>query len=463
MIRATSSLLVVALAVPAAALAQDVPPPVEQPPVGDQPPPADQPPAVPPIVEQPPPVADEPPPEPEPVEIAPFTTNIYGYIDTQFHELAFAGGFADNSIAQREVREENDIYAVNLNVMFQGHLFQRYHWFLNFGATNAADIAEGDSSIGIRNAWVEVPLWRDRLILRAGKTYRRFGLYNEILDAAPTFPGVEAPEFLVRGQLLLTRTTNIMLHGVWLNGENRLMYTLHTGSDERADTQVPIGGDLRYAIGDSWLIGSSGYWTGGAARPTRTVGAGQPEGGVINWMTTDEYVVFGGYLQLRRNALLVQVEYWRAMHDAKRNPFAVEPLGDLELNERQCERFFNGVADPMPSDVNIDAEYEVQTAWARFAYDLAVGAMGTFTPYLHIEWYSHPEAIEGAALGGNEAGLSDDGQFFRSALGFAYRPVPQVALKTEINPHFQIVDDAWTVIAPFQISFSYYWKLEVAE
>jgi hypothetical protein len=62
-------------------------------------------------------------------------------------------------------------------------------------------------------------------------------------------------------------------------------------------------------------------------------------------------------------------------------------------------------------------------------------------------------------LGGNEAGLADDGVFYRTVGGMVYRPVPQIALKAEMNPHLQKVDGDWTIVAPFQASLSYYWKL----
>jgi hypothetical protein len=430
-----------------------------------------------------PPPPDAPPSEPEPkqppatVPTAPateeddgedwndeptFQTNAYGFIDAQFLELAFSAGLAgQEALIEREVREEKERYTLNLNLMLQGLIGQRFHWFLNFGGIDADDVDKDDLPLAIRNAWVEYPLYRDYLVLRLGKTYRRFGLYNEILDAAPTFPGVEAPEFLVEGQQLLTRTTNVMLHGTWVRGDDRLQYTLHTGNDEIATTEVPIGGDVRYALGDMLLFGSSFYWSGGAARPTRNVGNGPPLGGVINWMADDKFYVVGGYAQLTRNNLLVQVEYWRAHHDAERNPAAMLLVGAgaERLSPRLRQRFFNGVDDPMLTDVNINTAYEVQTAWSRIAYELDLGGAGAITPYVHLDWYSHPEAVDGSALGGNEAGLSDDGVLYKTVVGGVYRAIPQLAVKAELNPHIVLIDGSRGVFSPFQISISYYWRL----
>lgn len=396
--------------------------------------------------------ADEPPA---------FSTDVYGYIDAQFSELLFTGGLPAEEQAhiEQEKREEKPRFGLNLNLMLQGTIVQRYHWFLNLGSQRASDPGDPDVPIGVRNAWVEAPIYRELLQLRVGKTYRRFGLYNEILDAAPTFPGVEQPEFLVAGQFLLTRTTNVMLHGSWLRGEDRLVYTLHTGQDEATGSRLPVGGDARYGLGDLLLFGSSFYWSNRSA-PTRAVGEGQPLGGVINWMDHDEFVVVGGYAQLTRGPLLVQVEYWRGDHDAERDPTETLILSDrAELNDRQRERLFGGERNPTVDDVNIAAEYAVQTAWSRIAYEIDLGSPGAITPYVHFEWYSHPEGIEGKELGGNEAGLADDGVFYRTVGGMVYRPVPQIALKAEVNPHLQKVDADWTIVAPFQASLSYYWKL----
>jgi hypothetical protein len=425
-------------------------------------------PATPPAVE-PEPTADEVPAEEKiPIEelvdledVPAYSASIYGFIDTQYRDLAFSAGLPAEEEARlpAELREEKDTFNINLNVMFQGNVFEKYHWFLNLGALGAGDPADGDVAIGIRNAWVELPLYRERLLLRAGKTYRRFGLYNEILDAAPTFPGVEQPEFLVEGQLMLTRTTNVMLHGSWLLGDDRLVYTFHTGMDERRGGQVPLGGDLRYYLGDLLLVGASGYWSGGDAKPTRLVGEGRPEGGVPNWMVTDEFYVYGGYAQLTRGPLLFQVEYFRAHHDGQRNPNEVLKFAAAaELNERQRQRFVNGVMMPTAADVNVDAQYAVQTLWSRVAYEIELESWGTVTPYLHLDWYRNPESFEGVALGGNEAGLSDDGQFYRTGIGFVYRPVPTVALKLELNPHIQTVQDEVGVFSKFQASISYQWN-----
>jgi hypothetical protein len=88
-----------------------------------------------------------------------------------------------------------------------------------------------------------------------------------------------------------------------------------------------------------------------------------------------------------------------------------------------------------------------------------MGRWGAVTPYVHFEYFEHPEAIANEGLGGNEAGLSDDGRFERAAAGFVYRPIPAVALKAEYNPHFQKQDGDTTVFSELRTSLSYFWEL----
>lgn len=392
-----------------------------------------------------------------------FRTHLYGYLDTQWRRLIDATGFPPpmKKGIENEFRESKGGIWLNANVMLQGSIDNRFRYFINLAAYRAGVISQPDEALAVRNAWIEVPLYRDYLNLRVGKTYRRFGLYNEILDAAPTFSGIEAPVYLVGGQVLLTRTTNVMLHGSWFHGDSRISYALMTGTDERKGDDVPIGADLRYQLADTLLVGSSFYWTGGPAKPTRTVGQGVPLGGVHDWMTSEDYKVYGGFGQLNLGGFEFQAEYWRAPHNGVRNPAEVLQLASSgALTPRQRQRFVNGKSNPTAADVNIDTSYVVQTFWAEATYTFPVGR-GTLTPYVHFAWYSDPETVRGEPNGGNEAGPSDEGQFFRAVFGAVYRPISSVALKVELNPHFFTVMGKSAMLLPFQISLSYFWKLDI--
>jgi hypothetical protein len=79
----------------------------------------------------------------------------------------------------------------------------------------------------------------------------------------------------------------------------------------------------------------------GKAVPTVEMGEGSPLGGVLPWMEYDEYYVYGGYMQVKGDAYLLQGEYWRSPHSGRRDPDKVLQLFDpaLGLNAAQRERF----------------------------------------------------------------------------------------------------------------------------
>jgi hypothetical protein len=190
-------------------------------------------------------------------------------------------------------------------------------------------------------------------------------------------------------------------------------------------------------------------------------GPGPGLGGVMNWMERDEYFLFGLYAQLQLEGLIVQLEYWRSPHQATRDRARVIVLSDtVAVNPRQAQRFWNGVGFPAESDVNTEAEYTVQTFWARVGYEISLGDAGYLTPYAHVDYYENPESIADETRGGNEAGLSDDGWFLRLAAGFVYRPIQPVAFKAEYNPHIQIIDAATDFGSEVRFSLSYFWELE---
>lgn len=285
---------------------------------------------------------------------------IYGFIDAYFEKVAETPTSIDGN--GDTVYEENpyEFDVPNLHLMVQGVIGGKYRYFLNLAAPGSGGIGS-DEGLGVRNAWVEAPIAGNALQIRWGKTYRRFGLYNEILDAVPTFIGIEPPELFDKDHLIVTRTTNLMIHGNVPLGGNTLQYALMTANDERADGAFPVGGDLRFKVGGNLQIGSSVYSSGGKASPTRGVGDGSPRGGVINWMAEDEYLVFGGYAEYKTDGLILQLAYWQANHDGKRDPAAVMQLLGAGLNSRQLERFGLSDANPTEADVITDASYEIRT------------------------------------------------------------------------------------------------------
>ncbi|MET0343758.1 MAG: hypothetical protein ABW252_22280 [Polyangiales bacterium] len=387
-----------------------------------------------------------------------FRAKLYGFIDAYWEKTGQTPESVDEDGDTVYEKNPHAFDVLNLHVMVQGSLYEKYRFFVNMAAPGSGSTLS-DSPIELRNAWVEAPLIGRYLSVRAGKTYRRFGLYNEILDAVPTFIGIEPPEIFDGDHLMLTRTTNLMLHGSCDAGSGVLNYSVTTGNDERKSRAVPIGGDVNVELPFGLKVGSSFYWSGGAASPSKEVGAGSPSGGVVNWMDRDEFWVLGAYAQIRRKGLILQAEYWRGHHDARRSPDALgQVLAADSLSRQQRARFaVNG--DPALG-LRERVEYDIDTFYFRGGYEIALGQLAAITPYVQFDYYSNPETVKDEDLGGdNEAGATDDGKFEKYTAGIVFRPVPQVALKVDSSVHRYDFNDESVFYAEGRASFSYLWEL----
>jgi hypothetical protein len=393
-----------------------------------------------------------------------FTARLYGYIDSHYEKSAPTPVEVDaqNQTVMGDNPAEFDV--VNFNLMLQGKVYGRYRYFINFASPGSGS-PTGDEGINIRNAWVEFPVYRDFFDFRIGKTYRRFGLYNEILDAIPTFIGIEPPEMFDKDHLMLTRTTNAMLHGTIDSGEAAFSYALSTGNDERSSSQVPFGVDLRFDLASTLKVGGSYYSSNGSAVPTTEVGDGAPVGGVASWMAEDRFQVYAVFAQLTRSGLTLQAEYTGASHDAERDPARVMALLDADppLRDPQRQRFGLDGMVPGEGDVNIQADYQVRAAYGRAGYEFEAGGW-SFIPYGQFDYYSNPESIASKDFGGdNEAGLADDGIFYKSTLGLVARPTRFVAVKIDGSTHTQKFNGETITYPEIRTSFSLYWELGNAE
>lgn len=71
--------------------------------------------------------------------------------------------------------------------------------------------------------WLEAARLGDALNVRVGKASRRFGMQNELLNAAPTVIGIgigiEPPKLFDNDRLLGTRTTDFIVHGQVAGGD----------------------------------------------------------------------------------------------------------------------------------------------------------------------------------------------------------------------------------------------------
>jgi hypothetical protein len=387
-----------------------------------------------------------------------FTARLYGFIDAHFEQVARTPVAVDEDGETVMASNPSEIDVTNFNVMLQGTVYSRYRYFVNLASPGAGSPAE-DAVLAVRNAWVELPLFREYFNFRIGKTYRRFGLYNELLDAIPTFIGIEPPEMFDDDHLLLTRTTNIMLHGIFTTQDSSFSYALSTGTDEREGHQVPIGADLRYDYRNNFRLGTSYYTTNGDAVPSKELGEGAPLGGVATWMDEDEFSVTGGYGQVTAAGFILQAEFWFARHNGTRNAQKLMELtmSDPPLNDRQLEEF--GFADPDNPQPNLDANYNVKTGYIRTGYSFPVKNW-SLTPYAQFDYYDNPEIINDQDNGGdNEAGLTDDGVFYKSTLGLVIRPVSFIAVKIDGSTHTQKFNGETVTYPEIRSSFSFYWEL----
>lgn len=386
-------------------------------------------------------------------------TTMYGYINSYSEKsenqamLKGAGTSTTRGQAQNNVAYEvRDIHFV-----MQSTLGDRFKSFLNLRAPGA-------NGVEVSNAWVEAKLAGDYLSFRLGKMYRPFEIYNEILDAVPTYIGIEPPELFDTDHLMVTRTTNMMFHGITGAGDGLIRYAVTTGNDERSSNELPVGVDVRYIKDIKWTFGTSAYTSGGNAKPINEYviggGSGSPEGGVLPWMDSDQYNVYGAYAQYLDDRFTIQASYFIADHKAQRNLAAVQDMcntaSGTPLNRRQQSRFNCATA----GSEDVDGDYQVKAWYVRAGYNLPAGNYGNVTPYLQYDSYTNEETIQDEDHGGdNEAGQSDDGHTEKWTAGMVYRPLTPVAVKADYSLHNQDVMGKDGSYGEVRFSLSYYWRM----
>ena len=248
---------------------------------------------------------------------------MYGYFSINYEDVAETpdGG-----------NDPGEFSYPHLNLMFSSKISDEFRIYMNL----AGDDAEG---VEVRNYWGEY-IHSDMFKIRMGEVYRPFGLFNEKLDAVPTYLGIEPPELFDGDHLMLPRTGILMIHGSVPMGNNLAKYAVMTGNKEVIDTGKPVSWDLNLNFGQDLTIGTSGYYSKEPGSPIG-VGDGSPPGGILPWMASDEYTVLGGYAKYKHGNFTLKAAYWTANHDAVRDPDAVSALAasGTYLNKRQRERF----------------------------------------------------------------------------------------------------------------------------
>jgi hypothetical protein len=375
---------------------------------------------------------------------AQMNTKVYGYIDGYWEKVDDSPRIGTSE----KSKNPSEFDTPNIHALIMSSK-DSYKSFLNISGS-------GGGTLDVRNAWVEKEIMGEQLAFRIGKLYRKFGLYNEILDAVPTYIGIEPPEMFDGDHLMLTRTTNAMFHGKTnVGSDGQLNYAITTGNDERKTDAQSLGLDLNYTIGTNWKFGASYYTSGGRAVSDNQGSGNRPgSGGVLNWMEHDSYDVSGAYLQYTDAKWIIQVESYVSNHKATRDLAVVADLcTNATLNARQQARFGCG------GTLNADGDYETSTTYIRTGYIIPL-EQGSITPYVQYDVYENKETIWQKSQGGdNEAGLADDGQFAKATIGAVYRPDFNVAIKADYSQHLQDVNGKENNYGEVRFSFSYFWSL----
>ena len=355
---------------------------------------------------------------------------VYGYFSTRLEKSLQVPDWDGSQVTKSSAPKE--FSQPFFNVMLQQQISQKFRAYVNLNGAKAG-------TIDVRNMWGEYSA-SNAFNIRVGKIYRKFGLYNEILDAVPTYYGIEPPESFDADHLLISRTTAAMVYGFWTLGKGRLNYSLSTdnGEGRTIDGTLPVGYDVNYSFGrGNYTIGFSGYTSGGATDSDIPVGSSSPKSGVLPWMARDSFTVANAYAEVKRGAWLFQLEWARADHKSLRDAASVVTVvKNAGVNAAQRARFLrnvNGTVDA--ANVNTSGDHVIQTWYLRSGYSFET-RHGEVAPYLQWDAYKNPETIAAKKYGGDdEAGVSDDGAFTKATAGIVYRPIPQVALKIDSSLH----------------------------
>lgn len=355
---------------------------------------------------------------------------VYGYFSTRLEKSLQVPDWDGSRVTKSSAPKE--FSQPFFNVMLQQQISPKFRAYVNLNGAKAG-------TIDVRNMWGEYSA-SNAFNVRVGKIYRKFGLYNEVLDAVPTYYGIEPPESFDADHLLISRTTAAMVFGFWTLGKGRLNYSLSTdnGEGRTIDGTLPVGYDVNYSFGrGNYTIGVSGYTSGGATDSDVPVGSSSPKSGVLPWMARDSFRVANAYAEVKRGAWLLQLEWARADHKSLRDAASVVTVvKNAGVNVAQRARFLRNPSGTVDAaNVSASGDHVIQTWYVRSGYSFET-QRGEVAPYVQWDAYKNPETIAAKKYGGDdEAGVSDDGAFTKATAGIVYRPIPQVALKIDSSLH----------------------------
>lgn len=355
---------------------------------------------------------------------------VYGYFSTRLEKSLQVPDWNGSAVVKESAPKEWS--QPFFNVMVQHQIDSKFKAFVNLNGAKAG-------ALDVRNMWGEFTV-SNKLNVRIGKIYRKFGLYNEVLDAVPTYYGIEPPETFDGDHLLISRTTAAMAYGFVSLGKGRLNYSVSTdnGEGKTIDGTLPIGYDINYSFGTgNYTVGFSGYTSGGGTDSDIALGSSSPKSGVLPWMKRDSFTVANAYGEVKRGAWLLQLEWARAEHKALRDAAAVVTVvNNAGVSSAQRARFLKNASGAVnPANVNLTGDHTIDTWYLRTGYSFDT-KRGEFAPYVQWDAYKNPEVIAAKKYGGDdEAGVADDGAFTKATAGLVYRPIPQVAFKLDGSLH----------------------------
>jgi len=362
---------------------------------------------------------------------------IYGYGSLYFEKV----GPMSNAPAGSK-GDPGEFSYTHFNIMMQKNVTDKIKFFANLA---------GPVAVEVRNYWGEYS-FSDLLKIRIGKIYAPFDQFNELLDAAPTYLGMEPPEIYDKDHLMIPRTGKIMLHGGLPIGSTFLKYAYMLNSDEKMlvsdghQATISHNWDVKLSLfNDNLTVGQSGYLGNERNGTSVPLGSGSPDGGVLTWMKTDKYNALAFYMNAKVSNLSVQGGYSVANHNAIRDAASVVTIyQNTTLNEAQLRNFYgtNPSGTFAESDVIPEAKYKVSSFYIRIGYTIpkekAPFQLAEISPYAFFERYSNPETIAKKTWGGdNEAGVADDGVFYKPTIGIVFKPTYEMALKIDGSTHIQ--------------------------
>ena len=368
--------------------------------------------------------------------------DIYGYFSARVEKI-FSVPVYENGEVESEDEDWEWQYPY-LNLMFQNQPAEKLKFFLNLNAGGKNELQR----IDIRNVWAEYEV-SNFLKLRVGKSYRKFDLFNEILDAVPTYYGIEPPQFLNQEHpitLLCPRTTSLLVQGALESETGNFSYglSIDKGFDETFREAFPMSLDISYNFFTDFgsvKFGVSGYKTFGDViieeeeESESELAFEGFENGTLSWMERDNFNVYGAYIESHIDALTIQGGLWKSDHESERNLEILEEMLLAKDNPAHVARYLLDPESPIEEDNLIkDVDYSIDTWYLRFGYSFytSIGEMG---PYLQYDYYKNPELVALGSMDREHNGIPDEGKFQVITAGLLYRPVPQTAIKLDISNH----------------------------